>query len=263
MLILVRQFEGLRSLNSSLIWTSGISNICCCCFQASAVEKIKTNIEIRHSTVQSRFSDIIFSDNLRFSDSFQKTIIYFTTSIYLHYLVKICDKVTFFAQTKSVTKSRVHCTSNLISDLSKKNHGLLAYLLKNNYFFGLQCHGRDHEHAPQHMKNQEKQKKKLIKDSTVKLLISQSRNESKQTHGSSKESLSQGRLQIWMEHSILISTAWGDQSLEVLHSRRGKPHVNSRVAQQVFVENVITFQPFLLYHLKIMQFECARAKMAR
>ena len=30
----------------------------------------------------------------------------------------------------------------------EKNHELLVYLLKNNYFFGLQCHGRDHEHAP-------------------------------------------------------------------------------------------------------------------
>ena len=30
-------------------------------------------------TVQSRFSDIKFSDNLRFNDDFRKTVIYFTT----------------------------------------------------------------------------------------------------------------------------------------------------------------------------------------
>ena len=71
---------------------------------------------------------------------------------------------------------------------------------------------------------------------SVNLLISQSRNESKQTHGSSKEScysLSQGRLQIWMEHSILIGTAQGE--LEVLHPRRDVPYV---FKCQVLLSNV-------------------------
>ena len=42
----------LNVLGSSLIWTCRISNICCCFLQASAVEKIKTNI--RNSTHPNR-----------------------------------------------------------------------------------------------------------------------------------------------------------------------------------------------------------------
>ena len=53
------------------------------------------NTEIRN-TVQSRFSD-----KLQFIDYFQKTIFQFTTQ-------KTINLVTFFAETKSVTKSRVY-----------------------------------------------------------------------------------------------------------------------------------------------------------
>ena len=53
--------------------------------------------------MQSRFSDIKFSDNLWFSDYFAKTF-------FSIYYIKSFDLVTVFAETKSVTKSRLHVT---------------------------------------------------------------------------------------------------------------------------------------------------------
>ena len=60
------------------------------------------------STVQSGFSNIKFSDNLWFSD-------YFTNTVFSIYHIKSfdfvisCNLVTVFAETKNVTKSRLHC----------------------------------------------------------------------------------------------------------------------------------------------------------
>ena len=64
-----------------------------------------------YSAVQSWFSDIKFSDNLWLSDYFSKTIFQFTKDIKSTYLVTLCDLLTIFVETKSVTKSRVHCIS--------------------------------------------------------------------------------------------------------------------------------------------------------
>ena len=55
----------------------------------------------------------------------------------------------------------------------------LTYLLKNNYSWQSVMDATMNAR----LSCEEKQKKKLIKDSTVNLQISQSRNESKQTHG--------------------------------------------------------------------------------
>ena len=65
-------------------------------------------------TVQSRFSDIKFSDNLWFSDYFSKTIFQLTKYIKSFNLVTICDLVTVFAETKSVTKSIVYLMQSCI-----------------------------------------------------------------------------------------------------------------------------------------------------
>ena len=63
-------------------------------------------------TVQSPFIDIIFTGNLWISDYFSKTIfsIYYIKSFDL---VTLCNLVTVFAETKSVTNSRVHCIVSL------------------------------------------------------------------------------------------------------------------------------------------------------
>ena len=67
-------------------------------------------------TVQSWFSDIKFSDNLRFSD-----YLFFKDHFSIYYikiihLVTLSGCVTVFVETKSVTKSRVHCTyTNMVS----------------------------------------------------------------------------------------------------------------------------------------------------
>ena len=63
-----------------------------------------------HMYVQSRFSDFKFSDNLWFSDYFSKD--HFSICYKKSFdLVTLCDLVTIFEETKSVTKSRLQCTS--------------------------------------------------------------------------------------------------------------------------------------------------------
>ena len=57
--------------------------------------------------MQSRFSDIEFSDNLWFSDYFTKKLFFNS----LHKIIQFSDIMRFsdvFADTKSVTKSRFH-----------------------------------------------------------------------------------------------------------------------------------------------------------
>ena len=66
-----------------------------------------------YCTVQSRFSDIIFSDYFHFS-------IYYIKSFDL---VTLWDLVTVFAETKSVPKSRLHCTFLPIGLPSSTFHG--------------------------------------------------------------------------------------------------------------------------------------------
>ena len=70
----------------------------------SLIEKLRVRlcrIEDVGSTVQFQFSD-----NLWYSDYFAKNIYYIKS----YDLVTLCDLVIVFAGTKSVTKSRVHCT---------------------------------------------------------------------------------------------------------------------------------------------------------
>ena len=50
-----------------------------------------------------------FSDNLLFSDCFTTTIFQFTTYIKSFDSVTLCDLVKVFVETKSITKSRLHC----------------------------------------------------------------------------------------------------------------------------------------------------------
>ena len=60
--------------------------------------------------MQSRFSDIKFSDNLRFGGYFLKHhfLICYIKLIYLK-IVTLCNLVTVLAEMKYVIKSRVHC----------------------------------------------------------------------------------------------------------------------------------------------------------
>ena len=77
-------------------------------------------IELKKAcTVQSRFSDIKFSDNLWFSD-----YIFYKDHFSFHYikafhLVTLCELVTVFVETKSVTKSRLHCFQRRSQKLRK------------------------------------------------------------------------------------------------------------------------------------------------
>jgi hypothetical protein len=55
--------------------------------------------------IQSQLSDIGFSDNLQFSSNFAKK------QIESSYEVTLCDLVTAFVETQSITKSRFYCST--------------------------------------------------------------------------------------------------------------------------------------------------------
>ena len=99
-IILVAHFSLLTFFKNFNFWSNLLLKM----------SQIFVGSEVVQSTMQSRFSDIKFSDNLWISDYFTKTIfsIYYIKSFDL---VTLCNLMTVFVETRSVNKSRLHCSS--------------------------------------------------------------------------------------------------------------------------------------------------------